>query len=119
MGRYIMKADKDHDLYVEWSTVVDAPVGWGPAASFSSLDVGRKARCDETGTSMHDPQWGGWEDDGMIVHNLGNRHGFYWLERDKLYAFMSALGGYAEAEDPDHQQAALDAHTKDITEDED
>lgn len=113
MGRYIMKASKDHDLYVEWSTVVDAPVKWGPAEDFLDLNLDRKARCDETGTTMHDPKWGGWDDTGMIVHNLGNRYGFYWLERNKLYDFIEALS--ANSEDRDAQQAVLDAHTKDIT----
>lgn len=115
MPRYIMKTAKNEDSYVEWSTVVDAPIKWGPAEDFADLVPERKRRCDETGTTMHDSAWGGWEDSGMIVHNMGNRHGFYWLDRGKLHEFLVALSENGSPEDPDHQQAVLDAHTKEIT----
>jgi hypothetical protein len=117
MPRYIMKTSQTEASYVEWSTVVDAPVKWGPAEDFSDLIGERKSRCDETGTTMYDSAWGGWEDTGMIVHNMGNRHGFYWLDRDKLHEFLVALSD-GSSEDPDHQQTVLDRLAKDITDEE-
>jgi len=38
MGRYLMKPDSREDFYVEYSTVVDAPVAWGSRADFQGLE---------------------------------------------------------------------------------
>lgn len=114
MPRYIMKVSKDPniDLYVEWSTVVDAPVAWGRAQDLG-LSGERKRRTDQHGTSMYDG-YGGWDSNGMIVHNLGTKGGFYWLKRENLEQFIRMLSD-GNPEDAEHQQKVLDATTDEIT----
>ena len=114
MPRYIMKVSKDPniDLYVEWSSIVDAPVAWGRAQDLG-LSGERKRRCDQSGTSMYDG-YGGWESKGMVVTNMGTKPGFYWLERDNLEKFIRMLTD-GDPENKEHQQKVLDECTSEIT----
>ncbi|UDL16524.1 hypothetical protein SEA_ZOOMAN_283 [Microbacterium phage Zooman] len=67
MPRYFIKPEPDVDLYVWWSTIVDAPIMWGTRAEFMEqyesdremmFDFGRDFeerldRADATGSSSH------------------------------------------------------------------
>jgi hypothetical protein len=61
MSHYIVKIDRDTDLYVNWSTIVDAPGAIGTregladylrfTAGEKAADAARFDRADATGTS--------------------------------------------------------------------
>lgn len=108
MPKFVIKADKEHDLYVGWSTVVDAPTHWGTKeemlhSTVKALDVGfinkfeyeqecqRYDRADETGTSFFTGE-GGWGDQLWLrwswVDGDLKETGSYFLPRDKLYEFL-------------------------------
>ena len=60
MPTYIIKPSRDEDFYVWWSTVVSAPIGWGPRDYVPLGSEGRPerfARADERGTSANWPDW--------------------------------------------------------------
>ncbi len=104
MPRFIMKANREDDLYVEWSTVVDNIVwtgtreeltkhgefsGWFTGSSQLADIEARIARTDETGTSARffdtDPQEGAWDDPYLLVTNDPVMDdGYYRLDRDDL-----------------------------------
>ena len=75
MPRYILKATRDRDAYIEWSTVVDAAVSFGTRADYvAQFGEERIARTDTNGTSAMFFDWlsgpeqaGGWDDDELIV----------------------------------------------------
>jgi adenylate kinase family enzyme len=72
MGRYIAKlAD---DAYVDWSTVVDAPVSWVLAreAAVKEWTEERIARADRNGTSILDGYPAGYTPEEIVS---GNRAG--------------------------------------------
>jgi len=72
MGRYIAKlAD---DAYVDWSTVVDAPVSWVLArdAAVAEWTEERVARADRNGTSILDGYPAGTTPEEIV---RGNRAG--------------------------------------------
>jgi hypothetical protein len=83
MGTIVVKPERDVDFYVGWSSIVEAPVWWGPAAEVieymrddarrgpSDPVEQRLARADETGTSAHDRRDGGWDDEGFIYEQRG------------------------------------------------
>lgn len=105
--QFYIKPEKDLDFYVEWSSVVDSPTSWGPAnTQFISKD--RKHRCDTTGTSLKDGEYG-WNDDErtIIVHELGTAGDFWLLPLDKMVEFFSILGD--NPADPLLQDMALNA----------
>jgi hypothetical protein len=103
MESIIVKAAADQDLYMEWSTIVEAPTFIGTYAEvLAHLEQPRNRtdgdprirlrRADETGTSaMHPPGAldcpvpleGSWEDAGFIVEQRG------WLPRARLPEFLS------------------------------
>lgn len=106
MPKFVMKVDRDRDLYVYWSTVVESPVfignreemlaelateiprGYVPTEDNSP--EARVARADENGTSAlyfppPTPQDGAWDDAGQIVEQRG------WLPRADLGRFVDAL----------------------------
>lgn len=99
MGRIIIKAAPDRDLYVEWSTIVEAPVFIGDRAEtlahlkrneergqrFDAPEA-RLKRADQTGTSAKaDYSWfGAWDDNGLIYQQRGT----VW--RENLPAFLDA-----------------------------
>jgi hypothetical protein len=105
MPSYIVKAAPDEDLYVEWSTVVDAPIRWGTSDALV-LRRDRKSRADATGTSSFDGFYN-WEQESFLVANLGDGH-FYRLPRHNLRVFLETLS--AAPEEQETQQAALDQH---------
>lgn len=78
MPSYIVKASRDEDWYVKWSTIVDAPCGHGTRAQLERMYPGvatpdRFQRADERGTSADWPDWPinrmpfGWNDAAFIV----------------------------------------------------
>lgn len=110
MGQAIVKAAKDRDLYLIWSSVVDAPVWVGDRAELlehlwdeyrrehpnSTPNPGygpedRIARADRTGTSMIDPPVYGWDDDAIIVMEGSPDDGWYHIRRDRLADYAEAL----------------------------
>lgn len=120
MGRYVIKASRDRDLYVEWSEEVDAPTFIGNRVEmldhltcehgqpFTQLE--RVRRADEVGTSAQrdplSPNWaypltGEWSDTGLIVQQRG------WLPRDRFAQFLDAY-----LLDPDEAYKLLDPFEK-------
>lgn len=80
MGRFIIKPEADRDLYIEWSTVVDAPVKAGTRETITAeldhefgthgRDHTREAldRADELGSSSMLGD-GAWNDERLILMN--------------------------------------------------
>lgn len=109
MGRIVMKVAKDQDRYVEWSTIVEAPVHVGTRAEMlrhlkHTTDWSRAnpeerlRRADATGTSALAPVWGDWDDDYLIVKQLG------LLPRTRLADYLDRV----EADDEDSANALLE-----------
>lgn len=96
MGRIIIKAAPDRDLYVEWSTIVEAPVFIGGRAETlahlhreqegGDAPEVRLARVDETGTSAKGSYawFGAWDDEGLIYEQRGS------VPRERLCDFLDA-----------------------------
>jgi hypothetical protein len=110
VGRFVMKASKDDDLYVEWSTVVDDAIfvgsreemlthlqheDAGQHPGFTPLPGNRAEDrldlCDETGTS-YQHKWssgggpeGSWDDSTIQIGQEGT------ILRDKLGEYALAL----------------------------
>lgn len=105
MPRFIMKAAPDENLYVEWSSIVEAPTwlgsraelaeylsehrfdGMGSCTAHSPDELEQRlARVDATGTSIAFRIGkyieGSWEDDGTIYQQQG------WLPRSRLSEFL-------------------------------
>jgi len=115
MPRFIIKPERDVDFYVEWSTIVDAPIRWAAADRFPAdvLPADRRERADAWGTSAWD-QFFGWDTKTLIVANMGDGD-FYELPRENLRAWLDALGD--DPQNPDIQQAALDQYATRTKED--
>ena len=76
MGRAIVKLnDGTRDWYLEWSTVVDAPVTWG-----MTLDEMKAYRLEKTGTD-------GMRDWDAVVARLAEK-GASWHDSTDLYATL-------------------------------
>jgi hypothetical protein len=86
MGKQIIKVDPGQDLYLEWSSVVDAPTRVGTRAEFAEyLNQPRRGevwphpaqveerlrRADETGTSGVPPFGVGWNHRGPMYQQQG------------------------------------------------
>lgn len=108
MGRYIIKAEKDVDFYVEWSTIVENWVSAGTRQEM--LDGGitevRLDKADSLGSS-YDLSCGRWGDQKMLVHNLPDKlyegvEGYYTLPRENLIKFV-----YATDENGDVDSTAI------------
>lgn len=89
MPKYILKVNPDEDLYVCWSTVVDAPTFWGTKQDFYNHDylIGdvtddRFERADKRGTSAFDGD-GEWGDKLMYMQ-------YGMLDRKDLKAFLES-----------------------------
>lgn len=103
MGGVIVKASPDADLYLEWSTIVEAPTFIGTRSetleylarsnSVSDPPEARLARADETGTSTKDDYawFGAWTYAGFIVDQRGV------LPRSKLGEFALLYAADDEA----------------------
>lgn len=96
MPSYVVKPVKDEDFYVLWSSVVDAPVAFGPR-SFMLDHLTRQPgnrhdpatrldRADDTGTSVVDAEVYGWDDDIFIYLQQGI------LRRGRLKELCVRLG---------------------------
>lgn len=78
MPRFLIKATRDRDAYLEWSTIVDAPVSIGTRAGYvTQYGEERLSRTDEHGTSAMyfdwlpgDQQQGGWADEALLIANI-------------------------------------------------
>lgn len=83
MPSYIIKCAPDEDLYLEWSTVVEAPTAVGTRAEMldhlteNTSETGihapeaRLQRADTTGTSAFGRYGCPWGSDGMIYKQRG------------------------------------------------
>jgi hypothetical protein len=119
MPRTIYKADRERDLYVVWSSVVDCPIAWGTRAEIvdylrmtdhpDAWADERFERVDRSGTSAmwpsrDDPE-GGWSDIGWVVTEMdelpehdSDSH-YVWLPRQRLAAFLDALSRSESVDD--------------------
>lgn len=116
MGYYLMKADKEHDLYVNWSTYTDCPIEWGTKQEMldAGFDEERLEHAEERGTSSF-INAGSYNSNGHVIYSMGT-DGPWYLNRKNLYDFLIALG---TEDDPseDIQQAALEQYAELIKQD--
>lgn len=104
MGRMIVKAERDRDLYLIWSSVVDAPICIGTRQELLDYyrekeggDGVRRAerafvQADERGSSAHAGiRAGWWEDEELRVMEGSPDDGWYHLPRARLTEYAEAL----------------------------
>jgi len=108
MGQAIIKAAPDRDLYLIWSSVVDAAVWVGTRAELAGYAVeeyGRHGwetywrdgldRADDCGTSDRAFKTGAWDDESLRVGEgspeAGRDGGIWYIRRDRLAAYADAL----------------------------
>lgn len=111
MPRFIVKVAPDRDAYLEWSTVVDAPVSVGVRDAFvAEYGEERVARADVAGTSARYFHWlppveqaGGWGDPGLLCG------GFRVLPRARLGDVFDAVMADEMFEVPDEWLVSFDA----------
>lgn len=74
MGRYIAKLGDD--AYVDWSTVIDAPVSWvyTRAEAVAAWSEDRIARADRNGTSILDGYPAGNTPEEIVAGNRAGEH---------------------------------------------
>lgn len=96
MPRHIIKPERDVDFYVEYSTIVDCPVGWGSREDFlkkrevqPSQQRERLERADETGTSSH-LGIHAWKDEEIWLCNVADDDRV--IKRSDLRAFCLSYG---------------------------
>ncbi|WP_032384664.1 hypothetical protein [Rhodococcoides fascians] len=76
MPHYIVKIDRDQDLYVDWSTITDCPAAIGTRAELTAElgpELSKDARWDRAdlnGTSSVDGFYG-WDDGEFIAEQRG------------------------------------------------
>lgn len=106
MGRFITKTAKDQDLYIEWSTIVDAPTAVFESTEdlrkylireYGAMDTVRVdrtiAHTQETGSSVMGWAVGTWDDDMLPVREGAPPHpqGHQWyLPRECQTAYAKA-----------------------------
>ena len=106
MPQFIIKVDPKRDAYIEWSTVVDAPVSIGTRAYYAARDGDeRLQRADMAGTTAryfdwlpHAQQAGGWDDYGLIYGQDGSRG--MWLPRARFGDLYDLLDTDINAQAP-------------------
>lgn len=113
MGKQIIKVSPDEDLYLEWSSVVEAPTfigdraamvehlmyGFQPETRRYDFELGevevRLQRTDETGSSGWEPFGCSWDDSGEIYMQQG------FLPRAKMrdlaLLYLAATGPSVDA----------------------
>ena len=105
MPTFIVKPNRYEDFYVFWSTVVDAPTGFGTRAELVAACppdrsvTERLDRADERGTSMIDGTWYGWDDDEWLVREGVPRPpgpGYWTVSRANVRALCEALSDDAD-----------------------
>ena len=78
MPHFIVKVAKDEDLYMDWSTIADAPAGWGSREDMIGFGIepDRLDRADENGASTigEVSGWFWWGDDQFIYDQQGMLH---------------------------------------------
>lgn len=90
MGRYVFKADKDEDFYVEWSTVVDHWVTAGTREEMYEdfgIDEERLVRADLYGSSSYH-QDGRWDDEYLMIHNMDREFYEKYDVEDRDFAWL-------------------------------
>jgi hypothetical protein len=102
MGQMIVKAARDRDLYLVWSSVVDAPIAVGTRSEMATY-AGREWRYDvdeaeavlrrveERGSSDRSTRAGWWDDDALTVMEGSPADGWYRIRRDRLADYAEAL----------------------------
>lgn len=93
----IVKAAKDRDLYVGWSTIADGPTGaWTREEALAyGFPRSRLDRADTNGSSDLSCGDGHWDDSGWVAEQRG------WLPRARL-------GDYAQLYLAGNEDAAFD-----------
>ena len=95
MPTYLIKAEPDGDLFIEWSTVVDNAVSYGTREDYLSLgfDPERIDRAEQFGTSALWPQdaeprkrFLGWDAESVLVHNDGPEP--FLIRREDVGAYV-------------------------------
>lgn len=107
MPTFIVKPERDRDLYVAWSSVVDAPTGFGSRSELADVMQSRGEdasperfdRADAHGSSARfgKPVAYGWGDEAFIVHEVPG--GPALIRRDRMVAWLEA-GCPADMLDP-------------------
>lgn len=102
MAQAIVRAAPDSELYLVWSSVVDAPVfvgvrdsivkyatrDWRLTAAEAEAAV---ARADADGSSDRVIRFGWWDDDHLPVMEGSPSDGWYHIRRDRLVEYAQAL----------------------------
>ena len=107
MPRYLYKPVQELDFYVEWSTIVEAVVGWGTKESFRNEDPDfyaeeRFERADRTGTSAIFGN-ASWDDDREEIFM---QRGF--IKRSQLKTLCDLLEqGHMQDDEEDAEINAL------------
>lgn len=72
MGRTIIKVDPGLDLYIEWSSIVEEPIMWGPRRflELRGIDAQRLDRSDKQGSSSYHG-FNFWDHDVLIYKQQG------------------------------------------------
>lgn len=105
MGQAIIRAARNRDdLYLVWSSIVDAPVavgtraemvGWARAEWHLEEERAEAAlvRADELGSSDRAIGFGRWDDDELPVFNgwQPQEPGWWYIRRDRLVEFAEAI----------------------------
>jgi hypothetical protein len=102
MGQAIVKAARDRDLYMVWSSVVDAPVAVGSRNQMVEYarqewrDTPEQAeaalqRADTNGSSDRAMRFGWWDDETLPVMEGSPPDGWYHVRRDRLVDYAEAL----------------------------
>lgn len=94
MPRVIVKPSPDIDLYIDWSTVSDAPCRVGSREEMlgGGIDAERLDAADRNGSSANE-SWraGWWRDKGFIVQDFWAAKPHAWIPRANLLALARAL----------------------------
>lgn len=99
MGRMIIKVDRDEDLYLEWSSIVEAPTFVGTRAEIlrhlGDDHEYRLVQADKYGSSGYQPFVCYWDDKGEIYKQEG------WLLRQDMATYAHRLLNDINAEATD------------------
>lgn len=113
MGSQIIKVSPDRDLYMEWSSIVEAPTFFGtraetavylaePKQGLHETTIAhedaveqRLARADLTGSSAYSPLGCDWDDHGEIYQQQG------YLPRARFGEFADRFLAAGEDAEPD------------------
>jgi hypothetical protein len=102
MGQSIVKADPGWDLYLVWSSVVDAAIGVGDRDTLQAwlLDDPQWApgvhaafeRADRLGSSDRSVRFAWWDDEFLpVMMGSPDDGGLYHLPRSRLVEYAEAL----------------------------